>query len=117
MISATKRCILAEACGLEWLELTDEMDTLEALGKHRPSFSTPEDWELVRVNVVVPYLVAFKDYIQKICRFGFNYFIWFLTLSPEECCEIAADFILANLHLFPNEVQEKIKAIIEQEGE
>lgn len=115
MINESDRRILAAACGLEWLELTAEMDTLEMVGKHRPSFTTPDDWELVRTKVVIQNVGAFTEFMGSV---WFNkdpvmlYLNeWWLTLSPEECCELVADFILANSNLFP----ENAKAIIEQE--
>ena len=113
MISETKRRILAAACGLEW----HEWPYCDIETPNR-DFDSPEDWELVRVNVVVPHLNAFCAYAAHIVKSPIPYgdivvaFEWWLTKSPEECCEIAADFILANLSLFPDEVQEKIKEIM-----
>ena len=136
MISETKRHVLAAACGLERHENAsniyhpmacscgwerNERCNDEVLYDHikesNLTFSTPDDWELVRVNVVVPHLNAFCAYAAHIVKSPIPYgdivvaFEWFLTLSPEECCEIAANFILANLSLFLKEVQEKTREI------
>lgn len=114
MINETDRRILAAACKVEWLELTDEMDTMKMVGKHRPSFTTPDDWELVRVNVIQDKIFIFSEWLLS--RYPWEniwetkgtkaILAWFLTLSPEECCQLAADFIKANVNLFPEKVTE-----------
>ena len=139
MISETKRKLLTKALGECWHDWENEAyhypkyigsrmfmsaickkcgeDLTEQFGDFHRTFSTAADWELVRVNVVVPNLNAFCAYAAHIVKSPIPYgdivvaFEWFLTLSPEECCNIAADFILTNLDLFPEDVQEKIREI------
>ena len=139
MIDETKRRILAAACNEKWHELITNPDfsitpwtgmyscscgcwvSIGDKSSHiNRTFTTADDWELVRTTVVVPKVDQFKTYLYSLLSQddkyynGWNSVIgYWLTLSPEECCEIAADFVKANLNLFPE--AEKIREIMEQE--
>jgi len=107
------RKILAKACGLREghiYRLLDNGITVECrqCGDTRdrdlideasqcliPTFTTPDDWELVRVRVVLPNLNDFEGDFNLLSLYG-----WLLK-SPEECCQDAAGFIKSRHDLFP----------------
>jgi hypothetical protein len=110
MISELDCRILAKACGVCWhdYKIGDGFVSTcscgrrgcivrEFCGSANPTFSVPDDWELVRVNVVVPNQEAFCEYLDK---HGVWPIIWF-SLSSEDRNKIAADFIKARPDLFP----------------
>lgn len=68
-----------------------------------PTFSTADDWELVRVKVVQDYRGEFGEFIISDCikDDGITAIRWWLTQSPEELCRHAADFIKSRPDLFP----------------
>lgn len=113
------RKILARACGLCWHEWVMEDDYIHAhcklCGKKGDyvdtewptlSFTTPDDWELVRVTVVVPHItINPSSFSNWICMRYSEYFDdsteWILTMAPAECCQMVADFIKESPDLFP----------------
>jgi hypothetical protein len=124
MISESDRRILTKACGLEWHEDVSNIYHPcscscgvefgeyggELLPIHlfysNPTFTTPDDWELVRVNVVVPHItINPSSFSNWICMRYSEYFDdsteWILTMAPAECCQMVADFIKESHDLFP----------------
>lgn len=104
------RRILTKACGLCWHEWgQDKNDPEEAFPvcqkcncrryhvPDNPTFTTADDWELVRVRVVVPNQEAFCEYLDK---HGVWMIIWF-SLSSEDRNKISVDFIKAHPNRFP----------------
>lgn len=112
------RRILTKACGLCWHEPEDILDEhnmpcvkCKVCGEvvyylhftDRPychenhTFTTADDWELVRQKVVVPNQEAFCEHLDK---HGVWPIIWF-SLSSEDRNKIAADFIKAQPNRFP----------------
>ncbi len=87
------RRILTKACGLEWRERMLEHGVINI--DRNPTFTTPDDWELVREKVVVPNLNDFEGDFNLLSLYG-----WLLK-SPEECCQDAAGFIKSRSDLFP----------------
>ena len=81
------RKILAKACGLEWRERMLEHGVINI--DRNPTFTTPDDWELVRVKVVVPNLDDFCWYLINNPEWMIE---WFLTLSIEERNKLVHDF-------------------------
>lgn len=130
MISETKRKLLTAACGLCWHEWESESSgmTCKVCGyriayhttpPHNPTFASPEDWELVRVKVVVP---NFNEFVAYIWKGQVDYtggvhdaFAYWLTLPIEERCELVAEFCI---YMYERKAEgfEWVKAIIEQEG-
>lgn len=113
MISELDRRTLTMACGLEWHEQTEitrhgypgtrcscglEWDWKDTGCKGNPTFSTADDWELVRVNVVVPNQEAFVVFLWSEETWPLNKWI---ALSCERKCQYAADFVKARPDLFP----------------
>jgi hypothetical protein len=94
MLSELDRRILARACGIPF----DKWDG--------PWFDSPDDWELVRVKVVVPHItINPSSFSNWICMRYSEYFDdsteWILTMAPAECCQMVADFIKESHDLFP----------------
>jgi len=87
------RRILTKACGLEWRERMLEHGVINI--DRNPTFTTPDDWELVREKVVVPNLNDFEGDFNLLSLYD-----WLLK-SPEECCQDAAGFIKSRPDLFP----------------
>ena len=87
------RRILTKACGLEWRERMLEHGVINI--DRNPTFTTPDDWELVREKVVVPNLNDFEGDFNLLSLYG-----WLLK-SPEECCQDAANWIKSRPDLFP----------------
>jgi hypothetical protein len=117
MISELDCRILAKACGVCWhdYKIGDGFVSTcscgrrgcivrEFCGSANPTFSVPDDWELVRVRVIIPNLREFRDslflYVTSVCR-DTSSLEWWWTKTPEEKCQIAADFIKARPDLFP----------------
>lgn len=101
--------ILAKACGLCWHEWKQDLGDASVSCIHcgvellpetkvNPTFTTPDDWELVRVKVVRDYRGVFVEFILDD---GITAIRWWLTQSPEELCRLAADFIKSHPGLFP----------------
>jgi hypothetical protein len=92
-------------CGAELLPET----------KDNPTFTTPDDWELVRVKVVEGLNKDAADDLTDFIDSAFVDFIntnngapqfsdafhWWITRTPKEQCQIAADFIKSSHDLFP----------------
>lgn len=104
------RRILAKACGLCWHEYRqdDEKDdyyrycihcgcSRAGVGDGRFNPTLPDNWEMVRVKVVVPNQEAFCEHLDK---HGVWMIIWF-SLSSEDRNKIAANFIKSRPALFP----------------
>jgi hypothetical protein len=72
-------------CGVELLPET----------KDNPSFTTPDDWELVRVKVVLPNMDVFETIIYD------NGIGWWLLKTPEETSQTVADIVKSRPDLFP----------------
>lgn len=119
------RKILTRACGLCWHEPEDILDehnmpcvkckvcgevvyylhfTDRPYCHENPTFTTADDWELVRVKVIVPHIEDFSNHLYRI---GYDNivingeFVFVFTMSPIALCEVAADFIKARPDLFP----------------
>lgn len=118
--------ILARACGLEWHYLvSDKLGALDhytcSCGKEYVSkgtfyehlvrsgvtFSTPDDWELVRVKVIIVdtvrldnfYHFVHQSWEHKIC---FPATLeWILTLSPTDLCQLVCNWTKSRPDLFP----------------
>ena len=84
------RRILTKACGLEpdkILPLPDGTWT-----ERYPTFTTADDWELVRVKVVHSYLNDCIDYIDKRVS---------IADPPRQLCEVTCNWIKSRPDLFP----------------
>ena len=128
MLSESDRRILTRACGLCWHVENPYVKTENGTYLFSPyckecgeviykdgwyygglidnfhhDFSTPDDWELVRVKVVQGYRGAFGEFIVSDCikDDGITAIRWWLTQSPEELCRHAVNFIKAHSDLFP----------------
>jgi hypothetical protein len=114
--------ILAKACGLKWhgLGLGGKCSCGETIYSSRTNhwnchFATPDDWELVRMKVVEGLNKDAADDLTDFIDSAFVDFIntnngapqfsdafhWWITRTPKEQCQIAADFIKARPDLFP----------------
>ena len=84
--------ILARACNLQWSIYP------------RPTFSTADDWELVRVKVVVPNWVHYKPWLWEHLR-GSDYSLdllgEFVILSPIQQNQNCANWVKSRPDLFP----------------
>lgn len=80
------RRILTKACDLPFYKWED------------PWFDTADDWELVRVHVIVPNQEAFVVFLWSEETWPLNKWI---ALSCERKCQYAADFIKSRPDLFP----------------
>lgn len=103
MISKLDRKILTKACGVD-LYYPNPLDIRHMILKH--SYTTPDDWELVRMKVVVPHItINPSSFSNWICMRYSEYFDdsteWILTMAPAECCQMVADFIKESPDLFP----------------
>ena len=88
------RRILTKACGLEWHD--KKLDVYEKrLHIANRTFATPDDWEMVRVKVVVPNLDDFAEDFNLLSLYG-----WLLQ-SPKELCQLAVGWIKSRPDLFP----------------
>jgi hypothetical protein len=115
MLSDIDRKILARACGLGWPEpepcphcgyYCNNNTVFCRPPLQNPTFTTPDDWELVRVKVVVPHItINPSSFSNWICMRYSEYFDdsteWILTMAPAECCQMVADFIKESPDLFP----------------
>lgn len=90
------------SCGVEFGEYGGELLPIHLFDSNR-TFSTADDWELVRKEVVVPNQEAFCEHLDK---HGVWMIIWF-SLSSEDRNKIAADFIKAHPNRFPWVVEMK----------
>ena len=74
MISELDCRILAKACGLCWHEWKQDLGDASVSCIHcgvellpetevNPTFTTPDDWEMVRVRVVVPNALIIDSYL------------------------------------------------------
>lgn len=114
------RKILAKACGLVWHEITETngyyrcscgasfhgLESLQArrhAEKSNPTFTTPDDWELVRVKVVVPNLDEYADAFDLVSKYA-----WLLQ-SPEDNCQDAVTWIRSRPDLFPWVREQEVK--------
>ena len=107
--------ILTRACGLEWHYLvSDKFGALDhytcSCGKEYVSkgafyehlvrsgvtFSTPDDWELVKVRVVIPNKEDFRPYLKE----NWTIFEW-IGNTPEQCCQLVCNWIKSRPDLFP----------------
>lgn len=110
MLNDLDRRILAKACGLEWHEQTEitrhgypgtrcscglEWDWKDTGCKGNPTFSTADDWELVRVKVILPNILLFESIIYD------NGIQWWLQKTSHELCKTAVDIIKAHPNRFP----------------
>ena len=116
-MTESDRKLLTLACGECWHQL--EYDRDEGyyfcnkcgdipgnINRLNRTFTHADDWELVREKVVLPNehdfaFYCMDKYYYKSGRIFQELFEWFLSLSIEERCQLACDFIKANLHLFP----------------
>lgn len=113
------RKLLTEACGECWHDVKSSMyfcfpERCLSCGKlitslSRRTFATADDWELVREKVVVPTAGEFCSFLWSYWALNTSsksFIIWFLTLSIEERCELAVDFIKENPELFKKWIEE-----------
>jgi hypothetical protein len=114
MISDLDRRILARATNTPWHELvSDKLGVLDhftcSCGKEYVSkgaflehlircgvtFSTPDDWEMVRVKVILPNILLFESIIYD------NGIQWWLQKTSHELCQTTVDIIQSRPDLFP----------------
>lgn len=69
--------------------------------KKPPTFTTADDWELVRQSVVVELRGIFHNWLKNVEHPQVSGFEWWLTLSPEECCQLVCNWIKSRPDLFP----------------
>ena len=82
--------ILARACNLQWSIYP------------RPTFTTPDDWELVRVKIIAgPNVGAFHQWLIDHKSWLGSGFEWWLMRTPEQCCQLVCNWIKARPDLFP----------------
>lgn len=96
MIDTRKR-LLTEALGEEWVEPYKIWEGPFYVTKDRNrTFTTADDYEALRVAVIVPNVERFVGYLcdrnDRYLFTPFSTFVWWLTLSPEECTEIICNF-------------------------
>jgi hypothetical protein len=113
MISELDRRILAKACGLCWHEWRQDMGDASVSCIHcgaellpetkdNPTFTTPDDWELVRVRVIAgPNVGAFHQWLIDHKSWLGSGFEWWLMRTPEQCCQLVCNWIKARPDLFP----------------
>lgn len=123
MISELDRKILTKACGLEsdkywfclkcykelpWTHVTYK-ETCTKCGSlviekgGIPDFTAPDDWELVRVKVVVPNMIEYSRYMALTFIRGdaYSVMLWMSKQTPENLCESVIEFIKSCPDLFP----------------
>jgi len=75
------------SCGLEGYAVRD------ICTKANRTFASADDYEALRVAVIVPNIEAFHLWLKaKVPQQWFSGFEWWLTMSPEERNEIICDF-------------------------
>ena len=85
--------ILARACDLNWA----------IVGGISNLFTTPDDWEVVRVKVVVPNMIEYSRYMALTFIRGdaYSVMLWMGKQTPENFCESVIEFIKSRPDLFP----------------
>jgi hypothetical protein len=107
MISELGRRILANVCGIEWVEdveVTNNFDEgcsqLRICVHENPDFTTPDDWELVRKSIKAQNAKIKREYLIYLEDIDMSPLDCTL-LSPKEQCEQYLDFMKAYPDLFP----------------
>ena len=109
------RRILAKACGVCWhdYKIGDGFVSTcscgrrgcivrEFCGSANPTFSVPDDWELVRVKIIAgPNVGAFHQWLIDHKSWLGSGFEWWLMRTPEQCCQLVCNWIKARPDLFP----------------
>ena len=97
------RRILTKACGLEWRERMLEHGVIN-IDRNR-TFTTPDDWELVRVKVVVPNVEDFARYLYSLLTPDDKYYNSWSSIIDQlltiQLCQLTTDFIKSRPDLFP----------------
>lgn len=60
-----------------------------------PTFTTADDWEMVRVKVILPNILLFESIIYD------NGIQWWLQKTSHELCQTTVDIIKSRPDLFP----------------
>lgn len=66
-----------------------------------PTFTTADDWEMVRVKVILPNILLFESIIYD------NGIQWWLQKTSHELCQTTVDIIKSRPDLFPWVVEMK----------